>query len=355
MPDWRPCAGLAACSLHMVAEQDRPTPTAASEAVAAGLRFLETIQHADGSMPSAKWRIVAGEEADLVAEQAVFPTAFIGSVLLGVPGAETIVGRATRFLEHHREPHWVWQYLTQDDPHADSLPPDVDDTALAALLLGAAGHDVTAADRVLLSNHDRTGRFFTWITVRGAWWRVPARVRILVRRRHHLRRLHVTFTVDSPRIDDIDAGVNANVVLHLGCRPGTERAVHHLVTVASRGEIADRWYQDPLTLWYLISRALSRHQVTDGAVLLERLAECTPTTQLQLAQAVCIALDWGATVSEDWVEGLLGSQSTRGGWTRVAIYADAQERWGGEATTTSLAVAALSRWLAARGDTAHDG
>jgi hypothetical protein len=145
----------------------------------------------------------------------------------------------------------------------------------------------------------------------------------------------------------MDAGVNANVLLHLGRRPGTERAVDYLLDVARRAEIADRWYQDPLTLWYLISRALYRHRIKAGAVLLERLASCRPNTPLQLAQAVCIALDWGSRVPEEWIGELVASQSASGGWERLTIYSVADQRWGGEATTTALCVQALARWLGA--------
>jgi hypothetical protein len=319
----------------------------AATALAAGLRFLQSAMRADGSLPSAKWRLAGGEEVDLVPERAVFPAALIGSVLLGVVGAEEIVAGTTRFVAAHREPEWVWRYLTQADPFADSLPPDVDDTALAALLLREAGDRVGTADAVLLSNRDRAGRFLTWITFRGEWWRSPARVRLLIRRLPHLRRVYRAFKEGMPRIRDMDAGVNANVVLYLGRHPGAERTVQYLVDLTRRGEIADRWYQDPLTLWYLISRALHRHGIAAGAVVLERLAECEPETPLQLAQATCIALDWGAPVPAEWIAGLAGSQSAGGGWERLPIYSVADQRWGGEATTTAFCVTALARWLRA--------
>jgi hypothetical protein len=321
--------------------------TDAAHALATGLRFLQEIQQADGSLPSVKWRVAGDEEVDHVPEQAVFTTVFIGSVLLRVAGAEAIVARATEFAEAHREPGWVWRYLTKDDPWADSLAPDVDDTALSALLLREAGQSVGAADAVLLSNRDRKGRFFTWITLLGAWWRSLARVRILVRRRSHLRRVHHGFKYDNQRIRDIDAGVNANVVLHLGRRRGTKRAIDYLIDVARRGEIADRWYQDPFTLWYLISRALHKHDIESGAVLLEHLASRRPVTSLQLAQGVCIALDWGGQVPEAWIAGLVESQSASGGWKREAMYSVADLRWGGEATTAAVCVEALARWVGA--------
>jgi hypothetical protein len=316
-------------------------------ALAAGLKFLETTQQADGSFTSAWWRVVDGEEVGVWLENSFFQSAFIGSVLLGVAGAEAIVRRVTEFVEIRREPGWVWRYLNSEQPGGDGLAPDVDDTALASLLRREAGQPVGAADSVIMSNLDRRGRFYTWITVLGSWWRSPARARILLDRRRELLHVCRAFKKDNQRVRDLDAGVNANVVLYLGRRPGTERAVDYVIDVARRGLIADRWYQDPFMLWYLISRALHRHGIQAGAVLLEHLDSRLPTTPLQLAQAVCITLDWGGQVPEEWIAGLLASQSPGGGWERTPLYSVGDERWGGEAAVTAVCVEALSRWLAA--------
>jgi hypothetical protein len=284
---------------------------------------------------------------DVRPENSFFQTAFIGSVLLGVPGAEPIVRGVTHFAQERREPGSVWRYLIKEHPGTAAMAPDVDDTALAAMLLREAGRPVRQADAVLLSNRDSRGRFYTWITVLGSWWRSPARVRILIDRRPQLRDVIGGFKEDNQRVRDLDAGVNANVVLYLGRRSGTKRAIDYLIDVARRGKIADRWYQDPFMLWYLISRALRRHDIRAGSVLLEHLRLSQPTNPMQLAQATCIALDWGGEVPEEWIAGLLASQSHAGGWERIPLYSVKDERWGSEATTTALCVEALARWLGA--------
>jgi hypothetical protein len=316
----------------------------AAHALEAGLRFLHASQQADGSFPTVRWLSDQGADVDFYyGEKTFFTTVFIGSVLLGVPGAETIVGRVTEFVEAHRERDWVWGYLTRDDPGARALPPDVDDTALSALLLRAAGRQVSAAEAVILSNRDREGRFYTWITALGAWWRSPARIRIAVRRLPDLPWIIRGFRHDPQRVRDLDAGVNANVVLHLGRRPETERAVDYLVDVARRGEIADRWYADPFTLWYMISRSLRRHDVEAGAVLLEHVASRSPATPLQIAEAVCIVDDWNGRVEEGWVASLVASQADDGSWARLPLYVARDLRWGSTSATTALCVEALSR------------
>lgn len=321
----------------------------ALRAVSAGLRFLQLSQQTDGSFLSDWWRAVGDEEADTTPENSFYQSAFIGSVLSAVEGAAMIVRGVTQFVETQRDPGCVWRYLTKTHPGFAWMPPDADDTALASLLLREAGQPVGTADAVLLSNRDRQGRFYTWITVFGAWWRSPARVRILLHRLPQLRKVVQVFRRSHPSLRDRDAGVNANVVLYLGRGPGTDRAVNYLIDVARRGVIDDRWYQDPFTLWFLISRALHRHGTREGAVLLEHLGSSRPKTPLQLAEAVCIALDWDGLVPEEWVAGLLASQSPGGGWERGPLYSvkGKDERWGGEATTTALCVTALSRWVAA--------
>ena len=326
---------------------ERHLESEATRTLAAGLQFLQASQHADGSFLSYWWRAVGDEDVDIRPENSFFQTAFIGSVLSGVAGAEEIVRRVTQFAVARREPGCVWRYLPTEHPGHAALPPDVDDTALGSLLLREAGQSVGAANAVLLSNRDNKGRFYTWITVFGSWWRTPARLQILFDRLPQMRHVYAGFRHDNQRMRDLDAGVNANVVLYLGRGPSTERTVSYLVDVARRGVIDDRWYEDPFTLWFLISRALHRHGIQAGAVLLEHLGSSRPTTPMQLAEAVCIALDWGGQVPEEWIAGLLASQSPGGGWERMPLYSvkGTNERWGAEATTTALCVEALSRWL----------
>jgi hypothetical protein len=322
-------------------------PIEPTDAIAAGLRFLTLSQQPNGSFLSDWYRVAGDEVVDVRPENSFFQTAFIGSVLMGVAGAQEIVRGVTRFADERREAGSVWRYLLTEHPGSPQMAPDVDDTALAAMLLREAGRPVREANAAILSNRDGKGRFYTWITVLGSGWRSPVRVRILIDRRSQLRDVVAGFKNDNQRVRDLDAGVNANVVLYLGRCRGTERAVDFLIDVATRGVIADRWYQDPFMLWYLISRALRRHEINAGAVLLQHLNSSRPTSPMQLAQATSIALDWGQAVPEEWISGLLRSQSTHGGWERIPVYSVKDERWGSEATTTALCVEALARWLGA--------
>ncbi|MCW2957281.1 MAG: hypothetical protein JWP18_84 [Solirubrobacterales bacterium] len=94
---------------------------------------------------------------DVVAEEAVFPTMFVAASLLRVAGTERICSRAADFAQRHMEPAGVWRYLTGADPFRDSLAVDVDDTALASLLLRECGRDVPRNQRLLMSNAIATG------------------------------------------------------------------------------------------------------------------------------------------------------------------------------------------------------
>lgn len=322
-----------------------------------GLRFLESAQRADGALPSAKWRLEGTTTVDLVAEEAVFPTVFMAVSLMRVPGAERICSRALDFIERHMEPAGVWRYLTRADPFRDSLAPDVDDTALASLLLRDSGREVPRNTRLLLSNRDRDGQFYTWITSQGHWQLHPGRWRVLAHLWPHRERLREYYTASAARVTDVDAGVNANVLLYLGGDRNEALARSLLDIVRTRSEGAsDRWYSDPFMLWYLISRALRPIAPEAGPVLVERLAGERPQSPVQLSHAICVLLDWDAHPPEEWIDALLATQRPGGEWPRERVFGSSTESaespdrpvWieenGGEATTTSFCLEALARW-----------
>jgi hypothetical protein len=282
---------------------------------------------------------------DVVAEEAVFPTTFMAVSLLRVAGTERICSRAADFAQRHMEPAGVWRYLTGADPFRDSLAVDVDDTALASLLLRECGRDVPRNQRLLMSNRDRDGQFFTWITAQGRWQLHPGRWRILAHQWPHRRRMREYYTASAARVTDVDAGVSANVLLYLGGERNAALVQGLLDIVRTRSEGAsDRWYSDPFALWYLISRALRPIAPPAGPVLVERVAGEHPVTPVQLAHAICVLLDWGADPSETWVDALLDAQLPGGEWPREPVYTAWDEEWGGEATTTTFCVEALARW-----------
>jgi hypothetical protein len=314
------------------------------------LKLLESAQRPDGALPSAKWRLEGTTVVDLVAEEAVFPTVFMAVSLMRVAGAEGICSRAVDFVERHMEPAGVWRYLTRADPFRDSLAPDVDDTALASLLLRESGRDVPDNARLLMSNRDREGQFYTWITAQGRWPSSAGRWRVLAHQLPHRDRMRAYYTGSAARVTDIDAGVNANVLLYLGVDGNDALARSLLDIVRTRSEGAsDRWYSDPFTLWYLISRALTPMGRPAGAVLVERVAGERPVTPLQLSHATCVLLDWDAHPPEEWIDALVDAQLPGGEWPREPVYTAADEEWGGEATTTAFCVEALARWSDAQG------
>ena len=85
--------------------------TEATRALTAGLQFLRESQQANGSFLSDWYRVAGDDVVDVRPENSFFQTAFIGSVLLGVAGAEEIVRGVTQFTEERREPGTVWRYL----------------------------------------------------------------------------------------------------------------------------------------------------------------------------------------------------------------------------------------------------
>lgn len=315
-----------------------------------GVVCLEAAQRPDGALPSLKWRREGTTIVDVVPEEAVFPTVFMATSLVRVAGTERICSRAADFVERHVEPAGVWRYLTRADPFRDSLAPDVDDTALASLLLRERGRDVPRNTRLLMSNRDPEGQFYTWITAQGRWHVNIGRWRVLARQFRHRHRMREYYTTSAARVTDVDAGVSANVLLYLGAGGNGALARNLLDIVRTRSEGAsDRWYSGPFTLWYLISRALRPIAPDAGAVLVERIASERPATPLQHAHAICVLLDWGAHPPDDWIDALVDTQLPGGEWPREPVYTAWDEEWGGEATTTAFCIEALARWCETRG------
>ena len=144
----------------------------------------------------------------------------------GTEAAGDIARGTVRFLLREMRPPGVWSYWTAAS--GKRIDPDLDDTALISFLLRrhhphlALGSNVAA----VLSARDEAGRFRTWLR-------------------------------EPDRPNDVDAVVNANVVLYLGERAETAAARAYLreCVRAGREPASYRYYLDDSALHYAVSRA----------------------------------------------------------------------------------------------------
>jgi hypothetical protein len=283
------------------------------------------------------WR--EGEDPSAgVADHTLFTTACVLYALSHVDPAQAddIARAAIGFLIKEMRPPGVWSYWTADS--GKRIDSDLDDTALVSFLLRRHHPHVALGTNVeaILSARDEAGLFCTWLRGRD-------------------------------RQNDVDAVVNANVVLYLGERPETEAACAHLRDRVLTGREAGsyRYYVDDAALHYAISRA-SWHGVRSLDGLRDPLVEKALGRQRadgSFGDALCTAwtvstlMNMGAEC-QDAIARALGSllagQLPDGGWPAVAAFAGPEPpaprtlRWGSEELTTAACVEALARAVVAR-------
>src|SRR5207237_8869871 len=140
------------------------------------------------------------------------------------------------------EPGGLWRHPSSENPGYYYTLLDLDDTSIASAALAAAGRRFPNNRAVLLAHRERSGLFRTWIV---RWWR------------HPLMTYRFFKYVAKPR--DVDAVINANVVIYLGICEETRPAIEHMLAVlrANREMMSTIWYGSRFTVWYFFSQVLN--------------------------------------------------------------------------------------------------
>jgi hypothetical protein len=312
-------------------------------AIERGVAFLESAQLSSGEIPI-EMSPNGDMSGDSVREPVVFPTAVAARALSITPLAANIRARALDFLLREMEPDGLWRHPSSDKPGHDDTPLDLDDTSIASVALEAAGRPFPDNRALVLAEREPNGLFRTWIV---RWWSRPL---ITYRFFRYVAKPH-----------DVDAVVNANVVIYLGVRKETRPAIEHMLAVLRdhREMSSTIWYGSIFTVWYFFSHALLEIAPEAGAMIVPRLEAAAPGNALELALATSTLLLWNRVPD---VEALIEAQLPSGGWPNAGFYhmgfraGDAQPKppwFGSEALTTVFAVEALSRrmaWSVSRGN-----
>ena len=309
-------------------------------AIEKGVAFLESAQLSSGEIPieTSPNREMSGA---CVRDPVVFPAALAARALSNTPAAEGVRSRALDFLVREMEPGGLWRYPSSEHSGHDYIPLDVDDTSLASAALVAGGRNVPNNRGLLLANRNRRGLFRTWMV---RWW-------------PHPRRTWDFFRLTTANIGDVDAAINANVVVYLGVCEETRPVISHILAVLrADGEMmSTKWYEGRFTVWYFFSHALREVAPEAGEMIVRRVEEASPRNALELALAVSTLLLWNRTPD---VQPLIDAQLPSGAWPRAAFYHAGLRKtsrnqyqatppwWGSEALTTVLAIEALSRRMA---------
>jgi len=315
-------------------------PSSIRRAIEKGVAFLESAQLPSGEIPI-ETSPTPEMSGDCVRDPVVFPAALAARALSITSSAARVRSRALDFLLREMEPDGLWRYPSSEHPGHDHIPLDVDDTSIASAALLAAGREVPDNRRFLLANRNRSGLFRTWIV---RWW-------------PHPRKIYRFFRHTTAEVGDVDAVINANVVIYLGDCEETRSAIAHMLAVLrANGEMmSTKWYESRFTVWYFFSHALREIAPEAGEMIVPRIEAATPRNALDLALAASTLLLWNRAPD---VQPLIDAQLPSGAWPRAGFYHAGLKRispnefqptppwWGSEALTTVLAVEALSRRIA---------
>ena len=300
-----------------------------------GIAYLESAQLPSGEIPL-EISPTPDMSGDCVREPVVFPAALAARTLSITSSAARVRSRALDFLLREMNPDGLWRHPSSDRPGHVYTPLDVDDTSIASVALAAAGREFPDNRRFLLANRERSGLFRTWIV---RWWRHPL--------------MTYRFFRHTAEVGDVDAVVNANVVIYLGVCEETRPAIEHMLAVlrANREMRSTIWYGSRFTVWYFFSLALREIAPEAGDMIVPRIEAATPINALELAVATSTLLLWNRVPD---VQPLIDAQLPSGAWPRAGFYhmghrrLDSQPKspwWGSEALTTMFAVEALTRRL----------
>jgi hypothetical protein len=296
-------------------------------ALRGGLDFLSRAQLASGELP-----VRAFAESTLEGsgkpESSIFATTFCLQTLeqlrrANVPVPHSTLVRGQQFLLREMLGPGLFAYYTRT--YVTRLPPDTDDTCCASAVLRRAHPFLMWGENVasLLRSRDTAGRFLTWIE-----------------------------PFDGP--NNVDPGVNANVLFYLGDRPETQAAsdyVRHTVNQDDQLEHA-RYYPDWLVLAYLVWRAWrgGATSLLEAVAATIRRVDAAQHTDgsfggdVRTACAVALLSEPPARrdALRAAVEVLLERQGRDGSWAPGPVYRSMDEFFGSEALTTALCLDALA-------------
>ena len=230
-------------------------PSSIRRAIEKGVAFLESAQLPSGEIPI-ETSSTPEMSGDCVRDPVVFPAALAARALSITSSAARVRSRALDFLLREMEPDGLWRYPSTEHPGRDHIPLDVDDTSIASAALVAAGRRFPDNRALLLANRDRSGLFRTWMV---RWW-------------PHPRKTYHFFRDTTANVSDVDAAIEANVVIYLGLCEETRPAIAHMLAVLrANGEMmSTKWYESRFTVWYFFSHALREIAPEAGEMIVPR-------------------------------------------------------------------------------------
>lgn len=333
-------------------------------AVQRGLAFLQARQLPSGQFPvEVTFHYLDG--APVQADGAIFATTHIVDSLSHLPGvtAQAMTTRALDYFRAEMSGPGLWRYWNKEARWGDRrlhpfIPADLDDMANVSFLLRRHGLTFPDNRRSMLHNRDRSGRFHTWLVPRARltadwrYWRtVLGDLNVL--------RLTAFWKHTEASYNDVDAVVNANVLMYLGPGPETEPIIDWLIAIVQSGQeaTADKWYRDPFTFYYALTRNLHRGverlRVLTPQIVARIEAAAEPDGRIgqhglhtALAANALLNLQSSSPVLNPALAYLRATQAESGGWPSHPMYYGGPQcstSWGSAELTTGFCLEALHR------------
>ena len=310
----------------------------AGTAIRRGLAFLASTIDENGAWHCIRFNL-ADPDIPRHFEKPPFISAFCALALESSEEAQAraICSATRKYLVETMEYPGLWRYYRH-------LPQDLDSTTLCSLVLGAEpSHPWILLGRNvprIVANRDEEGLFITWVLEEGEPDVAPK------------------FRLEA------DPVVNANVIALLGDRPETQRARAWLEASIAEGRLegSSKWYPEVVSVYYAISRAVTRAPPALDAlrpVLADRILGLRDErgdfgNVLKTAQAVAALYNIGCLERSDAhreVEKLIGSQREDGSWPELLAFGDQSLKWGrigqighgSESVTSAFCIEAMER------------
>lgn len=296
-----------------------------------------------------------------VPDSAIFPTTIIATALRPLQKqtkTQEIYQKVIPFLVYQRMRFGLWGYYTKWHKLFPLLPPDADDTILTYYFLKSQAIDTPDPIPLILSNRNKKGLLYTWFTFRlnrnkdKRYWRT-----VLRELKYPIKSI-LFWTIHDCKRNDIDLGVNINVLSCLGETKETEPIIKYVSNKITKDDATnnDGWYQNPIVLYYLFSR-IAKHKIKSFTdiypIIITKILSHTQEngsigfSQLDTALGISTLINLGHDGKEIQlgVSYLLKTQSNNGSWQRALFSYSGPKKivgWGSEELTTALCLETLA-------------
>lgn len=300
-----------------------------------------------------------------IPDSATFSTAVICTCLLPLRGntlVEAMFVKSADFLKFQMMRGGTWNFFTVWHKLFPLCPADLDSTSCSSYFLKQIDYSFPDNRGLVLANRNRKGLFYTWFTLRWNHIVSPPKSAthwmLLLRGCKHPIRTLLFWLKGHCEKTDVDAVVNANVLLYMGGDERMQPVVDYLAGVieTDRERTSDKWYRNPLEFYYAIARnyaaGIEGFERTRPAIIekIQSMVQpdgCIGHSPADTAMAVISLIQLGHSGRElaDGVRYLVQEQAANGSWKRQALcYGGTTIVWGSEELSTALCLEALARY-----------